>query len=81
MLINLRKQQPIQRITVSATTISPMLLALLFIGLKLGKLISWSWWWVLSPLWMPVVIAIAVTIFFVALLAVIWLVKVSKGGW
>ena len=28
-------------------------LALLFIGLKLGGVIDWSWWWVLSPLWIP----------------------------
>ena len=27
------------------------LLLLLFIGLKLGGVIDWSWWWVLSPLW------------------------------
>ena len=27
------------------------LLALLFIGLKLGGAISWSWCWVLAPLW------------------------------
>jgi len=26
------------------------LLQLLFIGLKLGKVIDWSWFWVLSPL-------------------------------
>lgn len=25
------------------------LLVLLFIGLKLGGVIDWSWWWVLSP--------------------------------
>jgi hypothetical protein len=24
---------------------------LLFLGLKLGKVIDWSWWWVTSPLW------------------------------
>jgi len=29
------------------------LLALLFIGLKLGGVISWSWWWVLAPIWGP----------------------------
>jgi hypothetical protein len=29
------------------------LLALLFIGLKLGNVIDWSWWLVLSPLWGP----------------------------
>ena len=27
------------------------LLALLFIGLKLAGAIHWSWFWVLSPLW------------------------------
>ena len=28
-------------------------LTLLFIGLKLCKVIDWSWWLVLSPLWVP----------------------------
>jgi hypothetical protein len=27
------------------------LLTVLFVGLKLGHVIDWSWWWVLSPLW------------------------------
>jgi len=27
------------------------LLTVLFIGLKLTNYIDWSWWWVLSPLW------------------------------
>lgn len=29
----------------------PGLLLLLFITLKLTGVIAWSWWWVLSPLW------------------------------
>ena len=29
----------------------PGLLTVLFIGLKLTGHITWSWWWVLSPLW------------------------------
>lgn len=32
------------------------LLAILFIGLKLTGVIAWSWWWVLSPLWIGVVL-------------------------
>ena len=32
------------------------LLVVLFIGLKLGKVIDWSWWWVLSPIWLPFVL-------------------------
>jgi len=35
------------------------LLALLFIGLRLAKVITWPWLWVLSPLWVPMSIAIA----------------------
>jgi len=27
------------------------LLTILFIGLKLTGNIDWSWWWVLSPIW------------------------------
>jgi hypothetical protein len=27
------------------------LLAVAFIVLKLTKVIDWSWWWVLSPIW------------------------------
>jgi len=37
-------------------------LAILFIGLKLGNVISWSWWWVLSPLWVPVLIVLAIVV-------------------
>lgn len=40
--------------------ISPaFILALLFATLKVSGLITWSWWWVLSPLWIPWVIAFA----------------------
>ena len=28
------------------------LLLVLFIGLKLGNVIAWSWWWVLFTLWL-----------------------------
>lgn len=34
------------------------LLTLLFIGLKLGGVITWSWWWVLAPLWVGVVVGL-----------------------
>lgn len=30
------------------------LLTILFIGLKLTGHIDWSWWWVLSPVWISV---------------------------
>ena len=38
------------------------LLTIAFIVLKLTKVITWSWWWVLSPLWIPAGIAFVVII-------------------
>ena len=31
------------------------LLAIVFIALKLTNFIDWSWWWVLSPIWVPTI--------------------------
>lgn len=37
------------------------LLTLIFIVLRLCKVISWSWWWVLSPIWISIaIIALAI---------------------
>lgn len=38
------------------------LLALIFITLKLTRVIDWSWWWVLSPIWIPTVIALLIIV-------------------
>lgn len=42
-------------------------LTLLFIGLKLGKVISWSWLWVLSPLWLGFAVLVLLAVLVVAL--------------
>ena len=36
------------------------LLAVMFIALKLTHQIDWSWWWILSPLWGAVVLAVVI---------------------
>ena len=38
------------------------LLAIVFIVLKLCGVITWSWLWVLSPLWIPMVLALLIGI-------------------
>lgn len=35
-------------------------LTIAFIVLKLCKVISWSWWWVFSPMWIPLSICLAI---------------------
>ncbi len=46
------------------------LLTIVFITLKLLKKIDWSWWWVLSPLWIStgIIIIIIVVVIIVALI-------------
>lgn len=36
------------------------LLTIAFIVLKLTHVIAWSWWWVLSPLWISFAIVVAI---------------------
>jgi len=36
------------------------LLTILFITLKLTKVIDWSWWWILAPLWLPACIVLTI---------------------
>lgn len=37
-------------------------LTVLFIALKLTGHITWSWLWVLSPIWLPIIILIVICI-------------------
>lgn len=38
------------------------LVTVLFIYLKLTDQILWSWWWVLAPMWMPIVAFIVIAL-------------------
>ena len=42
-------------------------LTLLFIALKLMEFIDWSWFWVLSPLWLPIVVTMIIGAFYLIL--------------
>lgn len=48
-----------------------VLLGVLFIGLKLGGVIAWSWLWVLSPFWIGPVVFIGFLIIGVLIAAVV----------
>ncbi len=52
------------------------LLTIAFIVLKLIGEISWSWWWVLSPLWISLAVGIGILI----IILLIWgLAKLIEG--
>ncbi len=65
-----------QKITaVNSSILTTMFIV--FLILKLTGNIDWSWWWVTSPLWLP----LAIVIGFAALLITVGiiLVMVNKG--
>jgi len=42
------------------------LLTIAFVVLKLTSYIQWSWWWVLSPLWISTILSILVLAIWIA---------------
>jgi hypothetical protein len=53
------------------------LLAVLFIGLKLagiGVVATWSWWWVLAPLWAPLALVIVIGLVAFIIWGIVYLV-------
>ena len=49
----------------------PTLLTIAFIVLKLCNVITWSWWWVLAPLWIPPAI-VALGLLFIFILYMVF---------
>lgn len=48
------------------------LLTILFIALKLCKVIDWSWWWILSPIWISVLLGIFILILVLTIIKIIF---------
>lgn len=49
-----------------------IILTLIFVVLKLCEVITWSWWWVFSPIWISYGIAIIVMIIVAILCPVVF---------
>ena len=54
----------------------PTLLTVLFIALKLCGIITWSWWWVLSPI--PITVGVLLGVFGVAIGIAMFMGKLLK---
>ena len=58
------------------------LLFLVFLVLKLCKVITWSWWWVTAPLWIPFGLVIAIILIGLIISGIIALKeKISDARW
>ena len=51
------------------------LLTIVFIVLKLTKVISWSWWWVVSPIWINMIIVFGILLIIGIVLLISSLIK------
>ena len=47
------------------------LLGVVFIVLKLIGVINWSWWWVMSPFWIPIVLVLGTVLIIVIIIAIV----------
>ena len=47
---------------VSSGQVFTTCLLVVFVVLKLVGTVNWSWWWVLSPFWIPIVLLVLVLI-------------------
>lgn len=54
-------------------------LLLTFIILKLVGVIDWSWWWVLSPIWIPVVLLMAASILLFVVYRIVKYFRLKNG--
>lgn len=52
-----------------------VLLFLLFLGLKLGGIIHWSWWWVTAPLWIGPALVLSILIVLAIIGGLVWYFK------
>jgi len=52
------------------------LLFMVFLVLKLTSVVSWSWWWICAPLWVPAVVVLAI----VAAIVVLGIIVAKAEG-
>jgi hypothetical protein len=55
------------------------MLTIVFVTLKLCDKITWSWWWVLSPLWIAGAIVLVVIVIFAAIETKIEIEEEKRG--
>lgn len=57
----------------------PGALTIAFIVLKLTHVIDWPWLWVLSPLWISLLTAVAILLIAGLVLLIVWLVEKKQS--
>lgn len=55
------------------------ILTIIFVIFKLTSIINWSWWWVFSPLLIPLTVVVIVWIICLVLAIIEILIKKARG--
>ena len=63
------------RITIGCISPLTVIIFLSFFFAKIFDKIDWSWWWVFSPLWIPLAILIVIC----AIVAIMYLIAIIIG--
>lgn len=53
-------------------------LGIVFIVLKLMNIITWSWWWVLAPIWIQIAVVGVIAFMVVILMMIIHLIEKAE---
>lgn len=66
-----------QKVNIQITGILNVVVFLAFFLAKIFDKIDWSWWWVFSPLWIPLVFLISILI----IIGVFYLIILGINKW
>jgi len=66
--------------SMGCTDLFIVLLTVLFIGLKLTGHVDWSWWWVLSPLWIGVALIFSIFILGLVCCGILFIAGITIVG-
>ena len=65
--VNVINMEANNKINIGCTTPLGIIIFLAFFFAKIFDKIDWSWWWVFSPLWIPILIISIITIVIIGL--------------
>ena len=68
-----------KKITINLVSPITIILFLAFFFAKIFDKIDWSWWWVFSPLWIPLVIVVVIMGFIALLFGIIAVIDLING--
>lgn len=68
-----------KKTAVSVNRLDLLSISIAFIILKLCNVINWSWWWVLSPIWMPAATVLLILLFTLLRRMIIKLFEKKEG--